>query len=311
MDLAGLLDALDPDAPLAQRNLWLMDLLRWVRGDASDPQACVARVRLLLDAAQARPEWRSRWQRWWGLFIQTVDLTPLLADFGFAPRTAFLTAYQDAPYAARYRSLVERVRQAELPVSGRSELAEAVARNLFKLMAYKDEYEVARLHTDAAFAQNAFERHEAAPGGAVMASAERFARFDPNFAEAVLLVRQRMRARDHEATRAHGRQTFERHRHPIGGFHFVADHMQLGRRRADDGAGAVGVLRGGDVHFEPEFAWAFLEPAHRIGWRGIVAVEFVGGGADLGHRAEGGEQKHGADSRRRRQKGTPWWASTT
>ena len=53
----------------------------------------------------------------------------------------------------RYSALVERVRQAELPVSGRGELAEAVARNLFKLMAYKDEYEVARLHTDAAFAQ--------------------------------------------------------------------------------------------------------------------------------------------------------------
>jgi indolepyruvate ferredoxin oxidoreductase len=68
-------------------------------------------------------------------------------------RSEFLTAYQDAAYAARYRSLVERVRRAELPVSGRSELAEAVARNLFKLMAYKDEYEVARLHTDAAFAQ--------------------------------------------------------------------------------------------------------------------------------------------------------------
>lgn len=93
MDLAGLLDALDPDAPLAQRNLWLMDLLRWVRGDASDPPACVARVRLLLDAAQARPEWRARWQRWWALFIQTVDLTPLLADFGFAPRTAFLSEF--------------------------------------------------------------------------------------------------------------------------------------------------------------------------------------------------------------------------
>ena len=60
MDLAALLDQLDPDAPLAQRHLWLMDLLRWVRGDASDPQACVARVRLLLDAAQARPEWRAR-----------------------------------------------------------------------------------------------------------------------------------------------------------------------------------------------------------------------------------------------------------
>ena len=68
-------------------------------------------------------------------------------------RVEFLTAYQDRAYAQRYSALVERVRQAELPVSGRGELAEAVARNLFKLMAYKDEYEVARLHTDAAFAQ--------------------------------------------------------------------------------------------------------------------------------------------------------------
>ena len=93
MDLAALLEALDPDAPLAQRHLWLMDLLRWVRGDASDPQASVARVRLLLDAAQVRPEWRARWHRWWALFVQTVDLTPLLADFGFAPRTAFLSEF--------------------------------------------------------------------------------------------------------------------------------------------------------------------------------------------------------------------------
>ena len=68
-------------------------------------------------------------------------------------RAAFLTAYQDGAYADRYRAMVERVRQAERPVSGRSDLAEAVARNLFKLMAYKDEYEVARLHTDQAFAQ--------------------------------------------------------------------------------------------------------------------------------------------------------------
>lgn len=68
-------------------------------------------------------------------------------------RAAFLTAYQDGAYADRYRAMVERVRQAERPVSERSDLAEAVARNLFKLMAYKDEYEVARLHTDQAFVQ--------------------------------------------------------------------------------------------------------------------------------------------------------------
>jgi indolepyruvate ferredoxin oxidoreductase len=68
-------------------------------------------------------------------------------------RVEFLTAYQDGAYAQRYSALVERVRQAELAVCAGTELAEAVARNLFKLMAYKDEYEVARLHTDPGFVQ--------------------------------------------------------------------------------------------------------------------------------------------------------------
>ena len=67
-----------------------------------------------------------------------------------ARRVEFLTGYQDAGYAERYRTFVARVQQAEASV-GRTTLAEAVARNLFKLMAYKDEYEVARLHTDATF----------------------------------------------------------------------------------------------------------------------------------------------------------------
>ncbi|MDH5206183.1 MAG: indolepyruvate ferredoxin oxidoreductase family protein, partial [Hylemonella sp.] len=56
-----------------------------------------------------------------------------------------LSAYQDAAYAEDYRLFVEQVRVAEAPLQ-RTRLAEAVARNLFKLMAYKDEYEVARLH---------------------------------------------------------------------------------------------------------------------------------------------------------------------
>ncbi|MEO8299122.1 MAG: indolepyruvate ferredoxin oxidoreductase family protein [Burkholderiales bacterium] len=66
-------------------------------------------------------------------------------------REAFLTAYQNAAYAARYRAVVERVRTAEAPLHS-TRLTEAVARYLFKLMAYKDEYEVARLHSDPAFA---------------------------------------------------------------------------------------------------------------------------------------------------------------
>ncbi len=71
-----------------------------------------------------------------------------------ATRVEFLTGYQDADYALRYSEFVERVRAAESKAvgdSGGTALTEAVARYLFKLMAYKDEYEVARLHTDPAF----------------------------------------------------------------------------------------------------------------------------------------------------------------
>ncbi len=68
-------------------------------------------------------------------------------------RAAFLTKYQDAAYARQYRDFVEQVRVAEREVVDQKtlRLTEAVARYLFKLMAYKDEYEVARLHADAAF----------------------------------------------------------------------------------------------------------------------------------------------------------------
>ncbi len=67
-------------------------------------------------------------------------------------RVAFLTAYQDAAYAERYRVLVDKVAATEqVKAPGKSGLAEAVARYLFKLMAYKDEYEVARLYADETF----------------------------------------------------------------------------------------------------------------------------------------------------------------
>ncbi len=67
-------------------------------------------------------------------------------------RVAFLTAYQNAGYAARYRTLVDQVKAAEAAKApGKTGLAEAVARYLFKLMAYKDEYEVARLYAGPEF----------------------------------------------------------------------------------------------------------------------------------------------------------------
>ena len=74
---------------------------------------------------------------------------PSLAEM-VAKRIDFLTAYQDAAYAAQYQAFVEKVRNAEAPLGG-TRLSEAVARYLFKLMAFKDEYEVARLHSDPAF----------------------------------------------------------------------------------------------------------------------------------------------------------------
>jgi indolepyruvate ferredoxin oxidoreductase len=76
-------------------------------------------------------------------------------------RVAFLTDYQDAAYACQYRDAVAEIAAAEVArAPGRSGLAEAVARNLFKLMAYKDEYEVARLYTDGTFLEKLHRQFE-------------------------------------------------------------------------------------------------------------------------------------------------------
>jgi len=67
-------------------------------------------------------------------------------------RAGDLVAYQDAAYARRFEQWVERVSRSEQRVSpGQTKLTEAAARNYYKLLAYKDEYEVARLFTDGAF----------------------------------------------------------------------------------------------------------------------------------------------------------------
>jgi indolepyruvate ferredoxin oxidoreductase len=78
-------------------------------------------------------------------FVKKPSLDDLITK-----RVDFLTGYQDAAYARQYADVVARVRQAEAALDS-TRLTEAVARYLFKLMAYKDEYEVARLHTDPAF----------------------------------------------------------------------------------------------------------------------------------------------------------------
>jgi len=78
-------------------------------------------------------------------------------------RAAFLAAYQDAAYARRYRAVVASIETAEKThARGCFSLAQAVARNLFRLMAYKDEYEVARLYTDGTFLDELHRQFEGA-----------------------------------------------------------------------------------------------------------------------------------------------------
>ncbi|MFC0167858.1 indolepyruvate ferredoxin oxidoreductase family protein [Pseudoduganella danionis] len=78
--------------------------------------------------------------------IQTLD------DI-ISKRVELLTAYQDANYAKQYKSFVDQVRAEEAKLGKTTRLTEAVARYYYKLLAYKDEYEVARLYSDGAFQQ--------------------------------------------------------------------------------------------------------------------------------------------------------------
>ena len=101
--LSSLLAELDPDAPLAERHVWLIRWLQWLRGNSRSAPATLDRLQLFMTAIEAQPALRSRLQAWWRVLMQTLDLTTLLADFGFAPRTAFVS------------ELAERLRRKLLP----------------------------------------------------------------------------------------------------------------------------------------------------------------------------------------------------
>jgi len=84
-------------------------------------------------------------------FIDNGTITKSL-DETIALRVKFLTEYQDSTYAEQYKTFVEKIRSAESRhMAGKTCLSEATAKYLFKLMAYKDEYEVARLYTTGDF----------------------------------------------------------------------------------------------------------------------------------------------------------------
>jgi indolepyruvate ferredoxin oxidoreductase len=107
---------------------------RYGRRAAVDPKALEALI-------EPRPQQQNDSVKLSQSFAETVER-----------RAAFLTDYQNENYARRYRNLVERVRTVEAEKApGQCGLAEAVARYLFKLMAYKDEYEIARLYSETSF----------------------------------------------------------------------------------------------------------------------------------------------------------------
>ncbi|MDO8776559.1 MAG: site-specific recombinase [Burkholderiaceae bacterium] len=107
-DLPELLEAVDIEAPLAQRHLWLIELFEWIRGDTSIPRTTAAtlnRLHLLLDVVQARPDLQTRLRQWWHQLLHMVDTASLLANFGFSQRSAFVS------------ELAERMRLKLLPAT--------------------------------------------------------------------------------------------------------------------------------------------------------------------------------------------------
>ena len=104
-DLAQLLAAIDPAAPLAQRHLQLIALLDWVRGDGQSVEGATGRVALLVEAVERSPAHQARLRAWWAALTHTLDITTLLADFGFAQRTSMAS------------ELAERLRYKLLPAS--------------------------------------------------------------------------------------------------------------------------------------------------------------------------------------------------
>ncbi len=108
----------------------------------------------------------------WGRAIaHAPDVVERIADLPAAPlrtidaqidaRADFLTDYQNAAYAAAYRAEIGTVREAEIKATGAiGSFTEAAARGLFKVMAYKDEYEVARQHSQTGFYEGLKERFD-------------------------------------------------------------------------------------------------------------------------------------------------------
>jgi indolepyruvate ferredoxin oxidoreductase len=164
IDMVGAFDAEQAAVQLLGDSIYTNPLLlgfAWQKGRVPLGHAALMRAFELngvqIDNNKAAFEWGRRCAHDLGS-VQALYQAAAVIEFVKKPsldemvarRVEFLTGYQDGAYAAQYKAFVEKVRAAEAPLKS-TKLTEAVARYLFKLMAYKDEYEVARLHSDRAF----------------------------------------------------------------------------------------------------------------------------------------------------------------
>ncbi|HEX6834830.1 MAG TPA: indolepyruvate ferredoxin oxidoreductase family protein [Rudaea sp.] len=138
LSLDALMRAIELNAAAVEMNKSAFQWGRLAAHDIEKVRAAALGKALVEDSTGAQP-------------LDDARLSTTLDD-RIARRVAFLTDYQNAAYAAKYRALIDKVRATEQSnVPGATGLTEAVARYAFKLMAYKDEYEVARLYTSGDF----------------------------------------------------------------------------------------------------------------------------------------------------------------
>ncbi|MGA8194252.1 MAG: DUF6537 domain-containing protein, partial [Acetobacteraceae bacterium] len=134
--------------------------LAWQRGLVPVGQAAILRAIELNGAAVAMNRRAFLWGRILAhrpemadeILVHTLETPPATLEALIETRAAALAAYQNSALAARYRSVVNEVVAREAQVFGApGRLSRAAAEGLYRVMAYKDEYEVARLHADATY----------------------------------------------------------------------------------------------------------------------------------------------------------------
>ena len=136
--------------------------LAWQRGLVPVGEAAILRAIELNGAAVALNRRAFLWGRILAerpaledeILVHTLDTPPAELDALIEARAAALAAYQNRALATRYRSLVNEVIVRETEVLGSpGRLSRAAAEGLYRVMAYKDEYEVARLHAAATYGE--------------------------------------------------------------------------------------------------------------------------------------------------------------